>query len=47
MAPSLPSMGSEKMSSVPNADVTCLRGLDTLLGITRLIGKPMAAPMSE
>ena len=47
MAPSEPSIGSEKISLVPNASVILRRAHDTLPGITSVTGKPSAPPISE
>ena len=47
MAPSEPSIGSEKTSVVPNASVIFRRAQETLPGITSVTGKPSAPPISE
>src|SRR5579883_2070926 len=47
MAPSEPSIGSEKTISVPNARAMSLRALLTLEGITRRTRMPSAAPKIE
>ena len=44
MAPSLPSIGSEKIRWAPYAAVICLRGALTFAGMTKVMGTPRAAP---
>jgi hypothetical protein len=47
MAPSEPSIGSEKTNVVPNASVILRRAHETLPGITSVTGNPIAPPISE